>query len=195
MIPSPKLPPSSLTGGRSSLGSSVRRNIKSAVPTSVKQGVGLFFTYQFVRRLVTPWTRTKAFELGIIDSKGRKLKSPETNQEKNTYTTFDRLVYNIKRLLQKVPGGGTTIGSWAAALALLRENHANLLCMSDRQIALILENNIKALREDAPANAAGTGANVAGLGKNPPIDHATALRRRRLNKFMQMWKDSNVSSK
>ena len=88
----------------------------------VQRAVDIYYTFRFLRQLVTPWTETKAFELGLIDENGKVLKKPVTPQEKDAYTLFFRLVYNIKRLLNKVPGGKTKLASYVAALWLIKEN-------------------------------------------------------------------------
>lgn len=82
----------------------------------------LILIYQFIKRLTTPFKDTDAFKLGIIDQDGKKLKSPETSEEQNAYGYFDRLVFNIKRLLEKLPGGKTRLSSYAAALFLIKES-------------------------------------------------------------------------
>ena len=33
----------------------------------------LIFTYSFLKRLVTPFNETRAYELGIIDERGKKI--------------------------------------------------------------------------------------------------------------------------
>lgn len=83
----------------------------------------LYYTFRFVKLLTTPWEETDAVKLGILDSKGKRIKGKKisTSDEKDAYTTFHRLVFNIKRLLNKFPGGSSTISSYAAALVLLRE--------------------------------------------------------------------------
>jgi hypothetical protein len=43
----------------------------------------LILAYQFIKRLTTPFNKTEAYKLGIIDEKGQKLKSPETTEENN----------------------------------------------------------------------------------------------------------------
>ena len=40
----------------------------------MSQAVDIFLVYQFIKRLATPFNETKAFELGLIDEKGKKLK-------------------------------------------------------------------------------------------------------------------------
>lgn len=84
----------------------------------------LFYAFRFLRMLTTSWEDTKAFSYGIIDDKGKVLKKAKTLKtpaEKSAYTVFHRLVFNIKRLLQKAPGGGSKLASYAAALFLIKE--------------------------------------------------------------------------
>ena len=83
----------------------------------------LFYTFRFIKLLTTPWEETDAFKLGLIDAKGKRIKSKQikTSEEKDAYTTFHRLVYNVKRLMNQVPGGKSKIASYAAALFLLKE--------------------------------------------------------------------------
>jgi hypothetical protein len=88
----------------------------------VQRAVDIYYTFRFLRQLVTPWNETAAYKLGLVDENGKKLKSPVTAQEKDAYTLFFRLVYNIKRLLNKAPFGKTKLASYAAALWLIKEN-------------------------------------------------------------------------
>ena len=84
----------------------------------------IYFVYQFLKKLVTPFEKTKAFELGIIDEKGKILKRRrelESDEEKSAYTLSDTLIWNIKKLMGKIPGGKTRIASYAAALYLIKE--------------------------------------------------------------------------
>ena len=88
----------------------------------------IYFVYQFLKKLVTPFEKTKAFELGIIDEKVKILKRRrdlKTKDEKEAYTLSDTLIWNIKRLLSKVPGGQSRIASYAAALFLIKEQHGD----------------------------------------------------------------------
>lgn len=98
----------------------------------------LVYAFRFLRLLTTPFNKTEAFKLGIVDAngkvlkKGRELKNPD---EKAAYTVFHRLVFNLKRLLSKVPGGKTVLGTYAAALYLIKEHTG----MSDEAIQKQLE--------------------------------------------------------
>lgn len=104
----------------------------------VSRTADLFYTYKFLKLLTTPWEETEAYQLGIIDSKGRVLIRPSrfsTSEQKDAYTLFHRLVFNIKRLLAKVPGGSSRFATYASALYLLREEFG----LSDSQIELIMK--------------------------------------------------------
>ena len=84
----------------------------------------VYFAYQFIKKLVTPFSSTEAFRLGIIDEKGKILKkrsSLKTREEREAYTLSDTLIFNLKKILAKVPGGSTKFATFAAALFLLKE--------------------------------------------------------------------------
>jgi len=98
----------------------------------------LFYAFRFLKLLVTPFEKTKAFELGIIDKDGVVLKkSIDRNnpEEKSAYTVFHRLVFNIKRIMGKVPGGKSVIARYGAALFLIKEHTG----MSEKAIIKSLE--------------------------------------------------------
>ena len=86
----------------------------------MSRAIDLIITYRVVKMLVTPFTKFKAYELGIIDEKGKSLRKMKEvkGSEKKHYTMLHRFVFNLKRILQKV-GLGSRLGSFAVALALL----------------------------------------------------------------------------
>jgi hypothetical protein len=77
--------------------------------------------------LTRKWEEQDAFKFGIIDDKGKRIKSvkPKTSEEKNSFTLLHRLVFNLKRVLELLPFGRTRLASYAASLALLKE-HFNI---------------------------------------------------------------------
>ena len=98
------------------------------------RAVDLFVTYRFIKLLTTPFDKTDAFKLGIIDEKGnRVMPAPVggvrqtkpatlgTTAEKNAYTILHKLIFNIKKIFSKVPGLRTKVGTYAAALFLLKD--------------------------------------------------------------------------
>ena len=96
----------------------------------IKSAADLAYTFRFLALLVTPFKKTKAFEKGIIDENGKRLKKPpfstmdEREDYANYYTRFIRLVFNVKKLIGKVPGGKSRIASYAAALYLIKSKPA-----------------------------------------------------------------------
>ena len=86
----------------------------------MSRAIDLIITYRVVKMLITPWKKFKAFELGIIDEKGKSLRKMKEvkGSEKKHYTMLHRFVFNLKRILQKV-GLGSRLGGFAVALALL----------------------------------------------------------------------------
>ena len=98
------------------------------------RGPDFFYAIRFLRLLTTDWENTTAYKLGIVDENGKKLKKPQTSEEKSAYNTFHKLVFNIKRLINKVPFGKSTLASYAAALYLIKE-HTDI---SDKKIAKVI---------------------------------------------------------
>ena len=89
--------------------------------------IDAFITFRFLKLLVTPFNKTEAFKLGIIDERGkvlRKYKTLERVSERQAYTILHRLVFNVKKLIEKLPGGKSRLASYAAALFLIKE-HVN----------------------------------------------------------------------
>ena len=86
--------------------------------------VDLFLVYQFIRRLATPFNKWKAYDLGIIDEKGKvliKRKDFTKKAQSEAWGIFDIMIANLKKLLAKVPGGSSRLASYAAALFLIKE--------------------------------------------------------------------------
>lgn len=99
------------------------------------RGADFFYALRFLRLLTTKWEDTSAFNLGIVDKNGKKLKRPKTSAEKSAYNTFHKLVYNIKRLINKIPLGKSTLASYAAALFLIKEHTG----VSDKKLIKVIK--------------------------------------------------------
>lgn len=134
--------------------------------------------FKVLYMLVTPFEKTGAFKYGIIDKNGNPLKKSKdlkTSEEKDSYTQLDRLVFSLKRLLAKVPGGSSQFASLVAAYYLIKENQdKSSILENDLLIVLnsinrglhLLEEELDVeefldLYEDAPVNAVGSGAAVS----------------------------------
>ena len=97
------------------------------------RAIDLFVTYRFIKLLVTPFDKSPAFKLGIIDKDGNRTKEEvegrlhpqptqlKTAEQKAAYTVLHKLVFNIKKIFGKVPGLRTKLGTYAAALYLLKD--------------------------------------------------------------------------
>jgi hypothetical protein len=102
----------------------------------IKRAGDLVYTFRFLRLLTTSFEDTQAFKHGIIDKDGKRNKEFTLNtvdsrdKYSEYYTPFHRLVFNIKRIMAKAPGGGSKLASYAAALYLLKEKYN----ISDKKI-------------------------------------------------------------
>ncbi len=110
--------------------------------------IDTLIVFRILKMLTTKWEDMPAYKMGFIDKKGARIKSkrhpdnkqqwipndPSTKEEKATITPLTRLVFNLKRIISKVPFGKTVFASYAVALALLKEeckldeDQANELC-------------------------------------------------------------------
>ena len=125
----------------------------------------IYMIYQFIRKLVTPFSQMLAFKYGIIDQNGnflRKRSDLKTTDERNALGLFDIVVINLKRLLEKIPGGRSQLASYAAALILTRqiglkeENLSNVLFNLEESLNHTMK-EVEHLIEDAPMMSSGSG--------------------------------------
>ena len=120
------------------------------------RAIDLFVTYRFLRLLTTPFEKTDAFKLGIIDEKGNRVKLPKstkpavelsTSELQGAYTILHKLVFNIKKLFNKIPGLRTKVGTYAAALFLLKDTFKESVDDPDmfekEFVKFLKENNIE----------------------------------------------------
>lgn len=149
--------------------------------------------YRILKMLVMPFENTDAYKLGIIDKDGNELKKQrqlKTKEEKESYTILHRLVFRVKKILNKIPMASKQFSSLAVALALIRENYEKnkepielermfLEGLQQEQDTSLVESylmqNKKTFRhflEDvamgAPANSAAAAPGVAGLERDAP---------------------------
>lgn len=86
--------------------------------------VDSIIAYRILNLLVTPFNKTEAYRLGIIDEKGKELKKMRdlnTVQLRDAYTLLHRLVFRLKKIIEKVPIENKKLVSLAAAYSLIRE--------------------------------------------------------------------------
>lgn len=97
--------------------------------------IDTLIVFRILKMLTTPFEKTQAFKFGYIDKKGKRIthkpdpknpavkleNKPVTASEKASYTPLHRLVFNLKKLIERVPFGKSQFASYAIALALLKE--------------------------------------------------------------------------
>ena len=142
----------------------------------MSRAVDLFVTYRFLKLLVTPWNKQDAYKLGIIDEKGKSIKKARdlaTEEERVAYTLLHRLVFNCKRIMQKIPLVRTKLGTYATALFLLKE-HYKIENFSEGQVTkYLLENNLIDINDKISEEVIGFG-NMLPTGEYKLKDQVTA---------------------
>jgi len=101
------------------------------------RAIDALIAFRLIKLLVTPFNKTKAYKLGIIDDKGKVLiksrdidKLPTSNERlagRKAYTMLIRFVFNLKRLLRKVGIRGPIGSATAAAIAFFKEEYGENL--------------------------------------------------------------------
>lgn len=181
--------------------------------------VDALITFRIIKMLVTSWTSTDAYKLGIIDKDGNPLKKSEelkTPQEEAAYTSLHRLVFKLKRILQKIPVVNRNLVNYAAALWLIKEcnesmeepdnleelfnqlNNSLAGFKHERDQLMIFMKEERSfelyhalLNEDGAANVAGSGA-IAGFqgdaGRSAVLNDKKVLRRGQNAKYRKSRK-------
>lgn len=128
---------------------------------------------RIVQLLITPFDKWKAYDEGFITAEGVRTDKEGTS---DNWTMLHRLVWRLKLMLGKIPGGSSSLGTLTAAYLLVKEQYEN-----DKTDEGITESEflsykkkvsfkdyefVSSLLEEAPANVAG---NVAGTDEEPPV--------------------------
>ena len=130
--------------------------------------------YRVLSMLVQNFEDTQAFKLGIIDKTGKNLKKAstlKTTEEKDAYSYLNRLVFNMKKIINKLPGAENKTKSLVAALWLVKETYESgsrstammqekfdkLITMMDNRVSLVEEELLvnKFLSEEGGMNVTG----------------------------------------
>lgn len=102
---------------------------------------------KFLSYLNKDWKSFDAYKAGVIDASGRLLVTSRTmtRQQKRTYGAFERIMFNLKRLLEKVPGGSSQIGRIATSLYLLRDHLGDSFRSAEEHILEQVQQNSRDL--------------------------------------------------
>lgn len=127
-----------------------------------------FLVYSFIKRLVMPFDKWPAYQHGIIDEHGNVLKKRRSLNQAQlaVWGRYDIMIANLKKLIAKVPGGSSIIGSAAAAAFLFKECR-DLQAEDDVLLEQKFNAHFNIITEDVAVNNASSGA-VAALDNNPP---------------------------
>ena len=140
------------------------------------RAVALFVTYRFLKLLVTPWNKQEAYKQGIIDKNGKALKKARdlsTEAERESFTLLHRLVFNCKRIMQKIPLVRTQLGTYATALFLLKEKY-NLDNLPEGEInKFLMENKLVSFDDNISEEVIGFGSMLP-MGEYTLKDQVTA---------------------
>lgn len=95
--------------------------------------------YKILYMLITPFVETDAYKLGIIDENGKNLIKASkftSYEQKEAYSYLHRLVFNMKKIINRLPGGENKLKSIVTALYLVKEYYnvkdKSLTLMEDR---------------------------------------------------------------
>lgn len=146
--------------------------------------------YRVLSMLVRPFAETDAYKLGIIDDKGKNLKktsSLRTSAERNAYSYLHRLVFNMKKIINRLPGGESRLKNVVSALWLIKEYYNskerttslmeerfNKILQKVEEGVVLVEEEIEVAKffsEEAPVN------NTAGASVNEPKIHKRDIKK------------------
>ena len=142
----------------------------------MSRAIDLFVTYRFLKLLVTPWKKQEAYKQGIIDKNGKALKKAReltTEAERESFTLLHRLVFNCKRIMQKIPIVRTRLGTYATALFLLKEKY-NIDNLPEGEInQFLMENKLISFNDKISEEVIGFGSMLP-MGEYKLKDQVTA---------------------
>jgi len=137
--------------------------------------VDLYIVYRILKKLVMPFDQWEAYKQGVIDADGNILIKPDdrnTMDKRDSLTTLDVLILNLRKILMKLPFGKTKLANYAAALFLIKEEKN--LTEENLEEKFVAYMNRQELQEEI-ANM--TGGSVAGTTGDPPVPQKIMMRR------------------
>lgn len=155
----------------------------------MSQMIDNLIAYRILKMLIVPFKETDAYKLGIIDANGKNLipfSKLKTSEQRDAYTYLIRFVFNLKKILNRLPGGESRTKNLIAAMWLVKEQQitrsrstANLqekfdyiLKLLDNRVSLVEEEILvtRFLKEEGIANVTGSAVST----DQPKIDAKTA---------------------
>ena len=150
----------------------------------MNKNLDLYIVYQFLKKLSTPFEDWKAYDLGVINKKGKVLipRDKLSKEQAPYWTYFDLLVANVKKLISAIPAGNQKLANMVMALYLTKEYKDQKAIVSEPGLAKTKGQVIGYARmkehdeladlfdkvniEEEAVNSA-SGGNIAGIGVGP----------------------------
>ena len=153
----------------------------------------IMLTYQFVKRLTTPFNEWPSYNTGVHDESGNLLvlEGQRTEQQEQSFNKFDLISLRLKKIMESIPGGNTRLASYAAAMMIINEkwedkSESEILSESNDMYVDYLRmfrlNKYARALEEMPTVSMGSGA-IAGGGINGPDDVKVSKKARKKYKY------------
>lgn len=111
--------------------------------------------------LLKPFEQQKAFKLGLIDKEGKELREPSNEDEELAYTLLHKVCFELKKIMNKLPGNEHRLKQVALALQILNrknipseymknitEDYKDLKIEYLKELKFVLENEICLIEEE-----------------------------------------------
>ena len=147
--------------------------------------------YRVLSMMVKPFEETDAFKLGIIDKDGNNLIKPsklKTTEQKDAYTYLHRLVFNLKKILAKLPGGDNKTKNFIAALWLVKEAYANKEQITEHQVhdLLMVLDRVTLVEEELQVKTFLDEEGIANVTGSAVSTDQPTIRKKKLDKYKIM---------
>ena len=95
--------------------------------------------------LTTPFKEMDAYKAGVIDEKGKYIVKPNdrTAEQKKVLTYLDKLIINVKKMINKLPGGENNLKNIIAAMILIKENmeYENKVVLTEENLSKVYDDS------------------------------------------------------
>lgn len=115
-----------------------------------------FYATLILGILTKPFDHQKAYDLQLINSEGKLIKKPVTDDEKDAYTPLHQLVFGVKRIIDLFPAGQTRLKQLATAMNFIRNQHVPEAFKESidlnqflKELNLVVENDLCLMEEEA----------------------------------------------
>ena len=115
-----------------------------------------YYATRVLYLIIMPFTKQKAFTLGLIDKDGNKLKSPGTPEEKEYYSELHQVCFELKKLLLKISSSELRLKIIAMSLQILRRKNIPSMFLDgivmeqlETRARVLLDENVSLIVEES----------------------------------------------